>query len=667
MKKIIIIILAILPLASLAQQKKPKIKKGELITVMDSDAKHAWKDCKQGNKYYKQNTMYGYAKAQEYYSKVYEYNSECNALLYRLGASQTMASFNKTAHEYLEKCINNNENIAPDVKYLYALALHQSNNYAKAKQYYEEFLATADPKFIKIGKELVNLKIKQCENGIMLSKDYPIAIVQNLGKEVNSTYNDYSPIFSNSDEYVYYTTQTNSKQNKIVMASGPNSFEYDKLITLSKPINKGKDCQTFGLNLSGNMMVLRQGPKAKVSFKNGNTFTKPLTFVNKIKKSTSISFNSDTSKILITSYKNTAGGSDIFLIDRKKNGKISKPVSLSKNINTQYDECAAYFVNDTVIYFASNGVGSMGGYDIFKTVYRNRQWQTPTNMGCGMNSGDDEMYFQLIPGSLREGFYASKNKYSNGGYDIFKVLLKDKPFKPMPKQYPFVMTFDDKVEPYLPLEGPAEILTQRLTVVKGKITDFDGSNNIYSDIEIVDLETNQVVQNIKNDATSGEYLVMIPSGKNYSMTVKSEGYMFHSENFNIPQTTSYQEVRKDISLLPIDPGSKVVLNNVFFDTGKSELREESFPELNNLKKIFDVYPKLVVEISGHTDNVGSKSINIKLSQDRAQSVVDYLISLGVNANQLRAKGYGPDQPRDTNATPEGRQNNRRVEAKILER
>lgn len=115
----------------------------------------------------------------------------------------------------------------------------------------------------------------------------------------------------------------------------------------------------------------------------------------------------------------------------------------------------------------------------------------------------------------------------------------------------------------------------------------------------------------------------------------------------------------------MDPGSKVVLNNVFFDTGKSDLREESFGELQRLAEVFRLYPNLVIEVSGHTDNQGNRQYNIQLSQKRAEAVREHLLLLGVKENQVVAKGYGPDQPRDSNATAEGRQNNRRVEAKIL--
>ena len=115
----------------------------------------------------------------------------------------------------------------------------------------------------------------------------------------------------------------------------------------------------------------------------------------------------------------------------------------------------------------------------------------------------------------------------------------------------------------------------------------------------------------------------------------------------------------------MDPGSKVVLNNVFFDTGKSDLRAESYGELDRLAQIFKLYPNIVIEVSGHTDNQGNRQYNIQLSQKRAEAVREYIISQGVEPERIVAKGYGPDVPRDSNATEEGRQNNRRVEAKIL--
>ena len=163
----------------------------------------------------------------------------------------------------------------------------------------------------------------------------------------------------------------------------------------------------------------------------------------------------------------------------------------------------------------------------------------------------------------------------------------------------------------------------------------------------------------------GEYLVSLPSGKNYAMTIKAKDYLFHSENFNIPPATNYQEIIKDIAMNKLAAGTKVILNNIFFEYGKTVLRTTSYPELNRVVKLLEAYPKMTIEISGHTDNKGSLAINKKISEKRAKAVVDYILAQGIEEARLTYKGYAYLQPVATNDTEEGRQRNRRVEFKII--
>jgi len=175
------------------------------------------------------------------------------------------------------------------------------------------------------------------------------------------------------------------------------------------------------------------------------------------------------------------------------------------------------------------------------------------------------------------------------------------------------------------------------------------------------------LQVVTSDPQTGYYRLMLPSGKNYGMMVTAPDYLFHSENFNIPVATGRQEITKDIKLHKIEAGSKVVLNNIFFDFNKATLQQSSYPELNNVLKLLNEYPTLVIEISGHTDNIGSAAVNQRLSESRAKAVVDYLVAQGISAKRLKYAGYGFTQPIADNRTDEGRATNRRVEFKILEK
>jgi outer membrane protein OmpA-like peptidoglycan-associated protein len=156
----------------------------------------------------------------------------------------------------------------------------------------------------------------------------------------------------------------------------------------------------------------------------------------------------------------------------------------------------------------------------------------------------------------------------------------------------------------------------------------------------------------------------LTSGKNYGIAVKAKGYLFHSENFDIPDGGEDNLVNKTIELKNIAVGNTIALRNIFFDLGKSTLRLESNAELDRLVKLLQDVPSLKIEISGHTDNTGSANTNESLSQQRANEVVNYLKTKGINAARVAAKGYGSKFPIATNNTEEGRQQNRRTEFKI---
>ena len=210
-----------------------------------------------------------------------------------------------------------------------------------------------------------------------------------------------------------------------------------------------------------------------------------------------------------------------------------------------------------------------------------------------------------------------------------------------------------------------------LTLLKGVITDVYGMAPKVVDITVSDNETEEVVGFYHSNSKTGEYLFILPPGKNYNITYEAEGYLFHSENMDVSIKTNYYVIRKAVILNPLVVGSKVVLNNIFFDFDKATLRPISNVELAKLHKLLTNYPDMVVEISGHTDSKGTREYNIKLSEERAQAVVKHLIEKGINKKQMVAKGYGELQPAVDNNNPNGsdnlenRQLNRRVELKII--
>jgi outer membrane protein OmpA-like peptidoglycan-associated protein len=200
--------------------------------------------------------------------------------------------------------------------------------------------------------------------------------------------------------------------------------------------------------------------------------------------------------------------------------------------------------------------------------------------------------------------------------------------------------------------------------VKGKVYDAKTNKGLPSAVELTDLETKQVVSKVQTDET-GNYLITLPIGKDYAFNVSRKGYLFFSDNFPLKNNAPDSTYNIDIPLQPLEKNATVILKNIFFDVNKYNLQPESFVELDNLVELLKENPALSISINGHTDNTGNPADNMKLSNNRANEVVRYLVSKGIAASRLTAKGWGETQPIAPNNTEEGRARNRRTEMKVL--
>jgi outer membrane protein OmpA-like peptidoglycan-associated protein len=346
-------------------------------------------------------------------------------------------------------------------------------------------------------------------------------------------------------------------------------------------------------------------------------------------------------------------------------GRWGEAQNLGSIINTKYDEEGVFMHPDgKTLYFSSKGHNSMGGYDIFKTVYENGTWSKPENIGYPINTAGDDVFFSVSASGIH-GYYSSAKPGGKGKQDVYIVTFLG-PEKPLVNNTEENLlaciakpTSDNVMQ-------TVEVVTASLTLLKGKVLDQITLEPVEAQIVLTDNELNEELAVFTSNSATGRYMVSLPSGKNYGIAVKAPGYLFHSENFNVPEKAQYQEIEKDVYLKKVEVGSKIVLKNIFFDFGKATLRSDSESELDRLAKLLTDVPTLKIEISGHTDNVGSQSFNQKLSENRAKSVVEYLVNKkGIAADRLTYVGYGFQQPIATNDTEEGRQQNRRTEFKII--
>jgi outer membrane protein OmpA-like peptidoglycan-associated protein len=218
---------------------------------------------------------------------------------------------------------------------------------------------------------------------------------------------------------------------------------------------------------------------------------------------------------------------------------------------------------------------------------------------------------------------------------------------------------------------PATTVTVAKTTLaatfKGIVTDSVNDIPLLATVEVHD-EAGKLAGVAVSDANTGVFEIAgVPLGNTYSVKATKFGYNYSvQESVSIDKNEESAVRTFNIKLNRLEKDGSFLLRNIFFETGKTTLEPESMREINHLYQLMIDNPKLKIEVSGHTDNVGGAEFNRELSKGRAAAVVQVLISKGIAADRLESAGYGFDRPKDTNATPEGRAQNRRVEFKVLE-
>lgn len=313
--------------------------------------------------------------------------------------------------------------------------------------------------------------------------------------------------------------------------------------------------------------------------------------------------------------------------------------NLGDSINTSGDETSPFMHPDgQTIYFSSNGRLGMGGLDIY---YSRRdtsgRWQRPVNIGYPINTPQDDN--GLVISASGTMAYFSSIKLLGDGTRRRELLC---------------------------FELPPEARPQPVSYIRGYVYDARTQQPLGAAVELINLANGKRQATALADNRDGTFILNLPSGCNYALLSECKGYLFHSQNFELVEVgTSTEPVILKIPMSPLVAGEKVAMRNVFFDTNSTALKPESYIELDRLVDIMKSNTELRIEIGGHTDNVGTAEYNKRLSDGRAQTTVDYLISKGIDGQRITHKGYGMTQPMADNDTEEGRAMNRRIEAKIV--
>jgi outer membrane protein OmpA-like peptidoglycan-associated protein len=652
------------------------------------DKKDGLKDAKnnieKGDELFAKGSIF-YKLALQPYLDANKFNPNNALLNYKIGKSYLYSNYKLKSIPYLEKALSLDPKVDPQIHFVMAKAYHLDMQWDKAIEEFKLFQQTIvkGEEFAELREEVLK-QIEECTIGKEMVKHPVRVFIDNVGSEINTQYSDYGPVISADESIMLFTSRRPTTTGGLIDPEINEYFEdiyvstrkggkWTTAINMGPPINTENHDANSGLSADGQKFLIYIGKNNGDLYESelkGESWSKPERMnknINTDFHESSACYSPDGKAVYFVSDKpeGSFGSRDIYVSTKDDKGKWGKAVNLGNMINTKYGEEGVFIHPDgKTMYFSSQGHKSMGGYDIFKSVYENGKWSEPENLGYPVNTPDDDVFF-VISASGKHGYYASFNANGYGEKDIYQITFLG-PEKEM------VLNNEDNLLASIaaPIKETViapvvEMKAAALTILKGIITDALTTKPLEATIEIIDNQKNELVASFTSNSSSGKYLVSLPAGKNYGIAVKKEGYLFHSENFDIPAISAFQEVTKDIALSNVAVGTKIILKNIFFDFDKATLRPESTNELERLTRLLNDVPTLKIEISGHTDSKGAADYNQKLSQNRAKAVVDYLVKAGIAADRLTFAGYGKDQPIATNDTDEGRQLNRRTEFKII--
>lgn len=582
------------------------------------------------------------------------------------------------AEKGFEKALELRADYKPITFYLLALTEANQKKFAEAAAHLEDYLNSDHKSTVQRERAKAKLAEYQFKEKAFAN---PVPFEPKaLGDNINSPHSEYSPALTADGQTLIYTRLMpeqkirEGKQEDFYMSTqkeGKWELGYP-ILDLNKPyLNEGAQ----SISANGKMMVFtacdRQDGVGSCDIyytevQNGK-WTKPQNIgypINSRKWESLPSLSADGNTLYFSSNRDGTVGSYDLWVSQRVAGKWQKPQNLGKKINTNKEEKSPFIHPDgQTLYFMSNGHPGMGNYDLYYARKdKNGEWGEPVNLGYPINTPNNEGAL-IVSLDGKTAYFASDQKYDNTGN---ASVFDDMKSKKDTDLYSF--------------ELYPEARPQLVTYVKAQVSDAQTGQKLIANVEFVALALQKMYASSKTDS-DGEFLVCLPMGKNYGLNVSKEGYLFHSENFALEGENTLdkpyildiklQKIPENIvedkpSTSPAPSSSKpIILRNIFFETGSAELRPESVTELTQLKNLLKEYPNMNIQINGHTDNVGSDSANLTLSENRAKSVRDWLIKNSISANRLSAKGFGESQAIDTNDTAEGRQNNRRTEFQVL--
>lgn len=468
---------------------------------------------------------------------------------------------------------------------------------------------------------------------------------ERLAGAVNSSLGEYSPVISADGQRLYFCRNLNG--NEDIFWSERQGDSWPEAFPLEALNTEESHEAPLALSSDGTTLLMYDGGIVKYTNKTAEGWSAPHSFFNEYaapewQGTTAFASNREAA-IFAARTINVVGARnedniDLFVSFRRPDGSWTPPANLGPTLNTPFEDRSPFLHPDMrTLYFSSAGHSGLGKLDVYVTTRVGEgwfDWTEPANLGKEINGPGNDWGYRITTDGTTAYFSGSVQGERE---DLYQVGVPER-YRPQP-----------------------------VTAIAGRLLGLDGQP-VKASIVLEDLSTGEEAGIAMPDPETGAFFITLPSGKLYSYTVSGEGLYPQSNNIDLRKATTGHTVAQDITAPTIEEirngGISLSLNNLFFDTDKYEIKPESFPELNRLAELLQSYG-LVVEIAGHTDNVGAEAYNQELSQNRASAVRSYLLDKGCLPRQATARGYGLSQPIAGNDTEAGRALNRRVEIRFI--
>lgn len=564
----------------------------------------------------------------------------------QLGDISRRLKYFEDAKEAYKSALAINTNVDPRVYYGLAESSIFTGDYENAlrdiRLFIEKYKGNDQDFIFKATKYL-----RDCEFSVMAVKSPQKYSPVNMGKEINSSYRDYFPSITADGEKLIFSRNVDGNEDFYI--SEKQSDKWTNPRQLSNKINTEKYNEgAQSISPDGKYLFFTGCNRPDglgrcdiyVSHRQGVSWGTPFNLGSPINTQyweSQPAISPDGSTLYFVSNRpGGIGGYDIWKSTLQNDGYWGKPENLGPDINTPYDEQTPFIHSDgKTLYFSSDGWPGLGNKDIFLSrMSGSGKWSKPENMGYPINTFNEETGLIVTPDGTK-GLFSSVLKGGFGDMDI----------------YHFTMPNDKK-----PL---------KITYVKGIVKDRQTGAFLEAKVQVVNLKNSQIEYNDYTSDETGDFLVVMPIGGNYAFNVSADGYLFHSENYELSNSHIDKPFVLEINMDKLKIGSDVILKNIFFNTNEYSLLQTSFVELGTLTELLKNNPTIHIEIQGHTDNVGNDESNMRLSLQRSKSVYDYLINNKIAAERLTYKGFGETRSIASNNNESGRKLNRRTSFVVI--